>query len=40
MDKMPITREGLERLKEELTRLEKHEKPKNIKAIEEARSHG
>ncbi|HDZ89687.1 MAG: transcription elongation factor GreA [Deltaproteobacteria bacterium] len=40
MDKMPITREGLEKLKQELAHLEKEEKPKNIRAIEEARSHG
>ena len=40
MEKMPITREGLEKLKEELAHLEKEEKPKNIRAISEARSHG
>jgi len=40
MDKIPFTREGLERLKKELTHLEKVERPKNIRAIEEARSHG
>ncbi|MBW2203851.1 MAG: transcription elongation factor GreA, partial [Deltaproteobacteria bacterium] len=40
MEKMPITKEGLEKLKEELAHLEKEEKPKNIKAISEARSHG
>ena len=37
---MPITKEGLEKLKEELAHLEKEEKPKNIRAISEARSHG
>ena len=40
MEKMPITKEGLEKLKKELAHLEKEEKPKNIKAISEARSHG
>jgi transcription elongation factor GreA len=40
MEKIPITREGLEKLKEELAHLEKEEKPKNIRAISEARSHG
>ena len=40
MEKMPITKEGLEKLKEELANLEKEEKPKNIRAISEARSHG
>jgi len=40
MKKMPITKEGLERLKEELTHLESEERPKNIRAIAEARSHG
>jgi len=40
MDRLPITREGLEKLKEELTRLERVERPANIRAIEEARAHG
>lgn len=40
MEKMPITQEGLEKLREELTRLETVERPLNIKAIAEARSHG
>lgn len=40
MERMPITKEGLEKLKEALRRLEREEKPRNIKAIEEARSHG
>ncbi|MBW2064939.1 MAG: transcription elongation factor GreA [Deltaproteobacteria bacterium] len=40
MERIPTTKEGLERLKEELERLERVEKPENIKAIEEARSHG
>ena len=38
--KVPITREGLERLKRELHNILTTERPRNIKAIEEARSHG
>jgi transcription elongation factor GreA len=40
MEKMPITADGLKKLKEELLYLQKTEKPNNIKAIEEARAHG
>ncbi|HBF43862.1 MAG TPA: transcription elongation factor GreA [Desulfobacteraceae bacterium] len=40
MDKTPFTKDGLERLKKELRHLEKVERPQNIRAIEEARSHG
>ena len=40
MDRIPITREGLERLKAELSHLEGVERPQNIRAIEEARGHG
>jgi transcription elongation factor GreA len=41
MDGMvPITRQGYERLKKELERLQREERPKVIKAIEEARAHG
>ena len=40
MDRIPITRQGLERLKEELSRMERVERPANIRAIEEARGHG
>ncbi|UCH01213.1 MAG: transcription elongation factor GreA [Deltaproteobacteria bacterium] len=40
MDKVPITREGLEKLKQELHIILTGERPRNIKAIEEARSHG
>ncbi len=40
MEKIPFTKEGLKKLKEELEYLEKVERPKNIKAIEEARAHG
>jgi len=40
MDKIPFTKEGLKKLEEELEYLERVERPKNIKAIEEARAHG
>ncbi|MEJ5364306.1 MAG: transcription elongation factor GreA [Desulfosoma sp.] len=40
MERVPITREGYERLRQELQRLQKEERPKVIKAIEEARGHG
>jgi transcription elongation factor GreA len=40
MERTPITKEGLEKLREELARLEKEERPAVIKAIAEARSHG
>jgi transcription elongation factor GreA len=40
MKKIPITPEGFQKLKEELDRLKKIERPENIKAIAEARAHG
>ena len=40
MERIPITREGLERIRAELTQLESVERPQNIRAIEEARAHG
>ena len=40
IDKVPITREGLEKLRQELHTILTVERPKNIKAIEEARAHG
>lgn len=40
MDRIPITKEGYENLKKEYEHLKKVERPKNIKAIEEARAHG
>lgn len=40
IDKVPITREGLERLRQELNTIITIDRPHNIKAIEEARSHG
>lgn len=40
MKQIPITRQGYDRLKKELTNLKTVERPINIKAIEEARAHG
>lgn len=40
IEKLPITRGGLEKLRRELQNILTVERPKNIKAIEEARSHG
>jgi transcription elongation factor GreA len=40
MEKIPITKEGLEKLRQELKHLETVERPKNIKDISEARAHG
>ncbi len=40
MDRVPITKQGYETLKKELENLKSNERPKNIKAIEEARAHG
>ena len=40
MDRFPITREGYHRLRTELQRLEKEERPQVIQAIAEAREHG
>lgn len=38
--KIPMTKEGYEKLKQALDRIIKVERPKNIKDIEEARAHG
>ncbi len=40
MDRFPITREGYNRLRTELQRLEREERPRVIQAIAEAREHG
>lgn len=40
MRQVPITKQGFEELKKELSRLRSVDRPKNIKAIEEARAHG
>lgn len=40
MQRIPLTPQGYEKLKEELERLLKVERPRNIQAIAEARAHG
>lgn len=40
MQKIPMTVEGAEKLREELTRLKQVERPRVINAIAEARAHG
>ncbi|HSN91381.1 MAG TPA: transcription elongation factor GreA [Anaeromyxobacteraceae bacterium] len=40
MSRVPMTRSGLDRLKEELKRLKNVERPRIVKEIAEARSHG
>lgn len=40
MERIPMTRLGLEKLRAELEHLERVERPENIRAIEEARGHG
>ena len=40
MDRVPMTRQGYDRLKDELQRLKTVERPKNVRDIEEARAHG
>ena len=40
MSRAPLTKEGAERLKSELERLKKKERPAVIQAIAEARAHG
>jgi transcription elongation factor GreA len=40
MERFPITREGYKRLRTELQRLEREERPRVIQAIAEARAHG
>jgi transcription elongation factor GreA len=40
MNRLPITREGYDRLRAELQRLEQKERPRVIQAISEAREHG
>lgn len=39
-ERTPMTRKGYEALRDELHRLKTIERPKNVKEIEEARSHG
>lgn len=40
MQRVPMTKEGYRKLKEELDRFLKVERPRNVKAIQEARAHG
>jgi len=40
MNRTPLTRKGAERLREELARLKKIDRPRVIRAIAEARAHG
>jgi transcription elongation factor GreA len=40
MERIPITKQGLEKIRAELSHLEGVERPRNIRAIEEARGHG
>jgi transcription elongation factor GreA len=40
MERIPITREGLDRLKKELDQIKRIDRPQNVRAIEEARAHG
>ena len=40
MKRIPMTREGLDKLKDELNHLKSVERPQNISAIEDARAHG
>jgi len=40
MSSVPMTKSGLEKLKEELKKLKTIDRPQNVKDIEEARAHG
>ena len=40
MERIPMTRKGYEKLLDELNHLKRVERPKNVRAIEEARSNG
>lgn len=40
LEQIPITKEGLDALKKELSKLKTVDRPENIKAIETARAHG
>ena len=40
MDRVPFTKQGLEKIRSQLKRLEEVERPENIRAIKEARGHG
>jgi len=40
VERIPVTPEGYEAIRHELEKLKRVERPKNIRAIEEARAHG
>lgn len=40
MDRAPITRDGWQRLRDELERMKREDRPRIIKEIQEARAHG
>lgn len=40
MERIPVTPEGYEAIRHELEKLKRVDRPKNIRAIEEARAHG
>jgi transcription elongation factor GreA len=40
LERIPVTPEGYEAIRRELEKLKRVERPENIRAIEEARSHG
>ncbi|MCU0539842.1 MAG: transcription elongation factor GreA [Desulfobacterales bacterium] len=40
MERIPVTPEGYQAIRRELEKLKRVERPENIRAIEEARSHG
>jgi len=40
LERIPVTPEGYEAIRRELEKLKRVERPQNIRAIEEARSHG
>jgi transcription elongation factor GreA len=40
LERIPVTPEGYEAIRKELEKLKRVERPENIRAIEEARSHG
>ena len=40
MERVPFTKQGLEKIRSQLKHLERVERPENIRAIEEARGHG
>ncbi|MFP8875906.1 MAG: transcription elongation factor GreA, partial [Myxococcota bacterium] len=39
-DRIPMSRNGYEKLEKELRKLKSEERPQNVRDIEEARAHG